>query len=122
MSLWARVEARIQCDSLLCCITRPVPFLIHRPLKSGDMEIAAADCQRLSLAPILCSGEQPGSHGTRLRTWFHRQDNRARYQVVLRPGRSPGTCVQQASGTSLVGGFPGTEVRATKQPKTSFLP
>lgn len=72
------------------------------------MEIAATDCQRLSLAPILCSGEQPGSHGAWLRTWFHRQDNRARYQVVLRPGPSPGTCVQQASGKSLVG-FLGTE-------------
>lgn len=72
------------------------------------MEIAATDCQRLSLAPVLCSGEQPGSHRAWLRTWLHRQNDRARYQGVLRPGQSLGTCVQQASGKS-VGTFPGTE-------------
>lgn len=79
------------------------------------MEITATDCQRLSLAPILCSGEQPGSHWAWLRTWFfHRQNNRARYQVVLRPGQSPGTCAQRASGKSVVGSFPGTEGEGRK--------
>lgn len=71
------------------------------------MEITATDCQRLSLAPVLCSGEQPGSHRARLRTWLLRQNSRARYQGVLRPGQVLGTCVQ-ASGKS-VGTFPGTE-------------
>lgn len=78
------------------------------------MEIAASDCQRLSLAPVLCSGEQPGSHRAWLRTWFHRQNNRARHQVVLRPGQSPGACVQQASGKSVVGSFLGAEGESHK--------
>lgn len=73
------------------------------------MEIAATHCQRLSLAPVLCSGEPPGSLRAWLRTWFHRQNSRARYQAVLRPGQSPGTCVQPASGKSVVGNFLGPE-------------
>lgn len=109
MSLWVKVEGNIGFDFPLCCITQPVPFPTHRPSRSGGMEIAATDCQRLSLAPVLCSGEQPGSLRAWLRTWFYRQNSWARYQAVLRPGQSPGTCVQQASRKSVVGNFLGTE-------------